>query len=47
MKKNYTTPSIDIIELYSDSVITISGFKTSENGGSLKFTADGINTIDF
>lgn len=46
MKKTYTTPSVEIIEIQSESVITLSGFKTTDKGGSLTF-GDGVNAIDF
>ena len=49
MKKDYKAPVVEITAISSEDIITassVSGFKTTENGGSLKF-GDGNNAIDF
>lgn len=46
MKKIYTTPSVEITEIHSESIITVSGFKTTDKGGNLSF-GDGSNVINF
>lgn len=47
MKSLYNTPSIEITEIRSEDIVTISGFNTSDKGGQLVVTSDGKNTINF
>lgn len=47
MKKIYNSPSIEITYIKSESVITISGFKTMDKGGKLYFDNNKYNGINF
>ena len=47
MRKIYTTPSVEIIKIHSENIMSASGFKTVADGGKLNFTTEGSNVIDF
>lgn len=47
MKKIYNSPNIEITYIKSESVITVSGFKTNTMGGTFTFDNNGTNKINF